>query len=110
PVVDAHEPEREQQPDAQEYEQGNDEGTHWPRPPTRGLWSGPSPDDWRKTCIMKSCRWNPTEKLGISHARSSTDGYHIYRVTPSRKTHGIANICLSQRESHRSAAVRLTIR
>jgi hypothetical protein len=30
PVVDAHEPEREQQPDAQEHEQGDDDGTHWP--------------------------------------------------------------------------------
>ena len=28
-VVDAHEPEREQQPDAQEHEQGGDDGTHW---------------------------------------------------------------------------------
>jgi len=32
---------------------------------------------------MKSCRRNPTEKLGISHARSSKDGYHIYRVPPT---------------------------
>ena len=29
PVVDAHEPEREQQPDAQKHEQGDDDGTHW---------------------------------------------------------------------------------
>src|SRR5262249_22749145 len=53
PVVDVHEPEREQQ-----Y-------------------------DWRKTCLMESCRWNPAEKLGISHGRSSKDGYHIYRVPPT---------------------------
>jgi hypothetical protein len=30
PVVDAHQPEREQEPDAQEHEQGDDDGTHWP--------------------------------------------------------------------------------
>src|SRR5262249_15112711 len=46
-------------------------------------WSGPSHDDWRKTCLMESCRWNPAEKLGISHGRSSKDGYHIYRVPPT---------------------------
>src|SRR5262249_20993886 len=30
-----------QQPDAKEHEQGDDDGTHWPRPPIRGLlvWS-----------------------------------------------------------------------
>jgi hypothetical protein len=32
---------------------------------------------------MESCRWNPAEKLGISHGRSSKDGYHIYRVPPT---------------------------
>src|SRR5215831_14258825 len=26
---------------------------------------------------------NPAEKLGISHGRSSKDGYHIYRVPPT---------------------------
>jgi hypothetical protein len=26
---------------------------------------------------------NPAEKLGISHRRSSKDGYHIYRVPPT---------------------------
>src|SRR5262245_23887487 len=46
-------------------------------------WSGPSHDDWRKTCLMESCRWNPAEKLGISHGRSSKDGYHIYGVPPT---------------------------
>src|SRR5215510_15190686 len=46
-------------------------------------WSGPSHDDWRKTCLMESCRWNPAEKLGISHGRSSKDGYHTYRVPPT---------------------------
>src|SRR5215813_4347376 len=46
-------------------------------------WSRPSHDDWRKTCLMESCRWNPAEKLGISHGRSSKDGYHIYRVPPT---------------------------
>src|SRR5215510_2461903 len=46
-------------------------------------WSGPSHDDWRKTCRMESCRWNPAEKLGISHGRSGKDGYHIYRVPPT---------------------------
>ena len=30
PVVDAHEPDREQQPDAQEHEEGDDDGTHCP--------------------------------------------------------------------------------
>src|SRR5215469_16684671 len=45
-------------------------------------WSGPSHYDWRKTCLMESCRWNPAEKLGISHGRSGKDGYHIYRVPP----------------------------
>src|SRR5262249_19029803 len=30
PVVDAQEPEPEQQPDAQEHEKRDDEGTHWP--------------------------------------------------------------------------------
>src|SRR6516225_8699464 len=46
-------------------------------------WSDPSHDDWRKTCLMESCRWNPAEKLGISHGRSGKDGYHIYRVPPT---------------------------
>src|SRR5215469_2194467 len=46
-------------------------------------WSGPSHDDWRKTCLIESCRWNPAEKLGISHGRSGKDGYHIYRVPPT---------------------------
>src|SRR5215831_14277938 len=39
-------------------------------------WSRPSHDDWRKTCLMESCRWK-------SHGRSSKDGYHIYRVPPT---------------------------
>src|SRR5262249_4817926 len=46
-------------------------------------WSGPSHDDWRKTCLMESCDGIPAEKLGISHGRSSKDGYHIYRVPPT---------------------------
>src|SRR5215468_2837491 len=45
-------------------------------------WSGPSHDDRRKTCLMESCDGIPAEKLGISHGRSSKDGYHIYRVPP----------------------------
>src|SRR5262249_61142576 len=51
-------------------------------------WSGPSHDDWRKTCLMES--WNPAEKLGISHGRSSKDGLphlsraaHDYVVLPA---------------------------
>jgi hypothetical protein len=32
---------------------------------------------------MESCRWNLPEKLGISHAPSRKDGYHIYRVPPT---------------------------
>src|SRR5262249_46928630 len=46
-------------------------------------WSGPSHDDWRKICLMESRNGIPAEKLGISHGRSSKDGYHIYRVPPT---------------------------
>ena len=46
-------------------------------------WSGPSHDDWRKTCLMEDCDGIPAEKLGISYGRSSKDGYHIYRVPPT---------------------------
>src|SRR5215468_9742696 len=51
-------------------------------------WSGPSHDDWRKACLLESCRWNPAEKLGISHGRSSKDGYHIL----SRAAHDFAGL------------------
>jgi hypothetical protein len=75
PVVDAHEPEREQHPDAQEHEQGDDDGTHWPDLSREDCWSRPSLDEWRKNLFMESA-----DKLGTSHRRPSKDGYHINRV------------------------------
>src|SRR5262249_29067752 len=45
---------------------GRSSGRGWP-PVREDCWSGPSHDDWRKTCLMES--WNPAEKLGISHGR-----------------------------------------
>src|SRR5262245_48313300 len=41
-------------------------------------WSGPSHDDWRKTCLMESCRKTWHIPRTVEQGR-----YHIYRVPPT---------------------------
>ena len=73
PVVDAHDPERERHPDAQEHEQSDDDGT------SLALTSGERTVGLlhRTTAGARLILRNPAEKLRISRGRSSKDGYHI---------------------------------
>jgi len=59
----------------------------------------------RTTTGARLVLWNPADGILPKNLAYPTHGrvrtvYHIYRTPPSRKTHGIANICLRQREFH----------